>query len=585
MTRHGVTQTRTWNYDTTTQRLTSTVFPETGATMYDYNADGSLLRKTDARGYKVEYGYDGLMRVTSKTPKSPVGGTDSCHQVTYYYEATNPWDRGWSQNVQGRVSSVRHGYRCVAQDYHDVLETYSYSTSGLVTAKRLRVLRGGVTAYREASYSYDNKGRMLNDGGVALTYDSMGRPYSGAGVQALTYSEADLPSRIDYAGYYEERTYNSLRQLVSQSYKQAGTGSVLAGFTYTFPTGTNNGRISTFSDGVTGETVNYQYDALNRLISASTSDASWGESLSYDGFGNLQAETVTKGSAPNYNLVHDYATNRVVAPAGFAYDTAGNMTAMPGKTMTYDAEGRMTYSRDNTLGEEWYRYLDRGQRLTKGTGANREVYFYNPGGQLRGALRYTFSGPPGFQTFTVEVLKSYVYFAGRRMEPGRLTDRLGTVRATTGGQRYSYFPYGQERAVTGNDQYKFGTYYRDGKSGLDYAEMRYYASGWGRLLTPDPYKRTEANESSGNWNQYGYVIGDPVNYFDAMGMDAILSGVAGDQGGTPYTFTVTGYAFAPITFTGTGSPGAWAWGSKSSAGSNRMGTESAFGGKGSSRVS
>jgi YD repeat-containing protein len=39
--------------------------PESGTTSYTYNADGTLQRKTDAKGQKVEYGYDGLKRVTS----------------------------------------------------------------------------------------------------------------------------------------------------------------------------------------------------------------------------------------------------------------------------------------------------------------------------------------------------------------------------------------------------------------------------------------------------------------------------------------------------------------------------------------
>ena len=47
--------------------------------------------------------------------------------------------------------------------------------------------------------------------------------------------------------------------------------------------GHNNGRIAQFSDSSTGEVVNYTYDALNRLITATTSNSTgpvWGESYS-----------------------------------------------------------------------------------------------------------------------------------------------------------------------------------------------------------------------------------------------------------------------------------------------------------------
>ena len=44
-------QTRTWNYDAASQRLTSMALPESGATSYSYTAaDGMLDTKTDARG-------------------------------------------------------------------------------------------------------------------------------------------------------------------------------------------------------------------------------------------------------------------------------------------------------------------------------------------------------------------------------------------------------------------------------------------------------------------------------------------------------------------------------------------------------
>ena len=50
-----------------------------------------------------------------------------------------------------------------------------------------------------------------------------------------------------------------------------------------------------------GEQVVYEYDALNRLASATAMSGSWGQSYSYDGFGNLTAQNVTAGSAPAYS--------------------------------------------------------------------------------------------------------------------------------------------------------------------------------------------------------------------------------------------------------------------------------------------
>jgi RHS repeat-associated protein len=57
---------------------------------------------------------------------------------------------------------------------------------------------------------------------------------------------------------------------------------------------------------------------------------------------------------------------------------------------------------------------------------------------------------------------------------------------------------------------------------VDYADQRYYASAYGRFNTPDPYQATDNGGIDANtpesWNRYAYVLGDPVNYLDPMGL-------------------------------------------------------------------
>jgi RHS repeat-associated protein len=63
-----------------------------------------------------------------------------------------------------------------------------------------------------------------------------------------------------------------------------------------------------------------------------------------------------------------------------------------------------------------------------------------------------------------------------------------------------YYPYGQEMgSVTDNDTAKFGTYTRDGATGLDYAMNRYYQSTWGRFTSPDPYRASGGPGDPGSW--------------------------------------------------------------------------------------
>jgi RHS repeat-associated protein len=98
-----------------------------------------------------------------------------------------------------------------------------------------------------------------------------------------------------------------------------------------------------------------------------------------------------------------------------------------------------------------------------------------------------------------------------------LPDRLGTNRA--GGARF--YPYGDEITSTANDREKFATYTRDSYTGLDYADQRYFASGYGRFTTRDPgYAGALTNPQS--LNLYSYVLGDPVNASDPRGLCSVI---------------------------------------------------------------
>ncbi len=55
--------------------------------------------------------------------------------------------------------------------------------------------------------------------------------------------------------------------------------------------GANTSKINSVYDAISGESVAYQYDSLNRLISAAGSG--WTQTQAYDGFGNLTGRTGT----------------------------------------------------------------------------------------------------------------------------------------------------------------------------------------------------------------------------------------------------------------------------------------------------
>src|SRR5262249_28465016 len=161
----------------------------------------------------------------------------------------------------------------------------------------------------------------------------------------------------------ETRNYNSLLQLT-----QISVGG--ANLQYNYSTTQNNGRIVSAVDGISGETIVYGYDALNRLISASatmtgTGAASWSQSYGYDGFGNMGGV--------------DPSTNRV---AGWPYDANGN-AAFAG--YAYDAENRLTQVPDANVAEGVRRYYYDGSNkrvaVTDGDGNILELNFYGLNGR------------------------------------------------------------------------------------------------------------------------------------------------------------------------------------------------------------
>ena len=81
MPRGRATQTRTFNYELSSGRLLSATNPENGTVSYTWNADGTLLRKTDAKGQKVEYSYDGHRRVTQVRRYKASGTEEACQRA------------------------------------------------------------------------------------------------------------------------------------------------------------------------------------------------------------------------------------------------------------------------------------------------------------------------------------------------------------------------------------------------------------------------------------------------------------------------------------------------------------------------
>ncbi len=246
---------------------------------------------------------------------------------------------------------------------------------------------------RMSSAAYPNSGPTFGYVDVAgRLVNMMQSPcnpyYDGSGLQCgstiatATYTASGQIATLAWDGVSESRTYNNLNQMTritTNGWVGSGpaTYQTIMDMQYIFPSGSNNGQVSQTIDGVTGETVNYTYDALNRLTSAATTSTLWGNSYAYDGFSNLTDMTVTKGSAPALSLTFNAATNQ---PTGYTFDANGLSTGSVAAPVSWDMENRMITS---PLGN--YVYDPSGKRV-ESYGSSPTYYFYGLGGKETGGV-------------------------------------------------------------------------------------------------------------------------------------------------------------------------------------------------------
>src|SRR5271170_1987741 len=503
-------------YDPTTLRLTSKASPEAGTVSYTYNTDGTVATVTDAKSQQKKFTYDSSGRVTKISP--------SGQNISYPYGSTLD-----GTNTLGRVNSISY-----SAGSHSVQEGYTYTSNGDVAEKGIG-LDGNNPLNQGAlivTYSYNNDGTLYSVaypeantsilGSPAATYtygrDSMYRlntltdQNNNTLVSGVTYSPANQILSLATSTFTETSTYNAnlqLATLVSGSYS----------YQYNYVTGQNNGRVSSIKDNGSGETITYQYDSLNRLIQASGVNdphGAWSQEFTFDGFGNL-TQKIGNNAPNNLTINVNPATNQLTGN-GAVYDANGNLTqytnTLSNMTFSYDSLNRLATASgfNGGGGTATYGYDGSNQRvyskITNGGVTTETFFFYGADGKKLGVWTI----PSLSSKFTLVSLNTW--FGGRLLKP---QDRLNSIG--------KYFPYGEDRtnpspANPPNGQEKFATYTRDAETGLDYAYQRYYSSGLGRFMTPDPLAASAIATSPQTQNRYPYANDDPVNHADRNGADA-----------------------------------------------------------------
>jgi RHS repeat-associated protein len=153
-----------------------------------------------------------------------------------------------------------------------------------------------------------------------------------------------------------------------------------------------------------------------------------------------------------------------------------------------------------------------------------------------------FLRPLSVGTTSGSITRDYIFLGGKRiafvsLSSGNpyyyLSDHLGSTAVIAGGDgktiqwEADYFSFGAVRqvftSIVGNN-YEFTGYENDSETGYNYAVERFDAGRWGRFLTPDPYLGSMDIGNPQSMNRYAYVMNNPLNFIDPLGLDCIADG-------------------------------------------------------------
>ena len=263
-------------------------------------------------------------------------------------------------------------------------------------------------------------------------------------------------------------------------------------------------------------TVEYDYDARDRLVAAVTRDSSGGvvqdRSFGYDAAGNRTSTTVDGDTtSASFNAANQLTQS---GSTTFTYDDAGNLTGTSdGSALGYNTADQTTTIRpDSSSGTDSAAYAGDGQfdRTSLG-GATFDA-------TLLGVTR---RGGPDGQAYVRDPAGSLLGVRDGADRAYALTDALGSVVATTdstGGvdQRFDYTPYGDTTATQGtiDTPWRFTGEYQDAATGMYKIGIRYYQPTHGRWTQPDPALSVAKADFA---NTYLYANACPTNYTDPTG--------------------------------------------------------------------
>jgi len=521
----------TFEYDAA-QRLIAVTDPG-GVTGFVYNADGRITTQIDQQGGRLKTAYDKAGQTTGLT--LPTG-----QQLSYTYDQagrptsqsspwgslTYAWDPAGNLTRQTRSTGVTTGYE---YDAADRVTTIAHTTPQPATPPKPTPTPTPVP--------------YAKGDAAATACESVGG-YLGARAASAGASTAPLCEKT--APYLAGRTVPQPANPVPDGgsltyrYRYDGDGNVTSATRAITDRpnvlGTSQGTPVGPAPHTTKASIIYDYDALDRLTSSTTS-AGEKNSYGYDSAGNRTSWTRTGAKDGNFSQRASFsdanqltrtettAAGRGVAAgvATYGYDASGNRTAQSvagvSTRYAYNAAGQTTeVNREGRSTGYGYDGLGRNTTTTDTT-ASGTVTSHTAFDGLNPAQTTTDAGTA---TSVRDALGNLVQHVTQNGDATwDLLDRLGSTIAGAQGasitQLASYEDWGAQRfETTGwSAPENFTGEQTDSTQSLHHYYARAYDPAAGVWTSQDPYLGTPTQPQS--LHRYGYAWNNPTTDYDNDG--------------------------------------------------------------------
>lgn len=532
-------------------RLTRTAIPEegnstdnTGPTTLTYTTEGLLYQRTRPAPNQTDpavtvtttYSYDSLHRPTQTNYSD---GTTPTVNISYDSAPT-----GWTglTNIVGRPTKVTNGTAYGTS-------VYSYDTMGRVidgwyctpstttcdsSGSRHMIYAydkaGGLTSFNNSqwtmTYAYDVLQRLST---ATSSWSDSAHPatmFSSPQFGRFGISQYTVGSSIS-SGVQTILSYDDFGQMTSKSATNSG-GSGTAIFSMGSISYAPNGMLTTAT--VNSSAWTHGYDDLGRILSSQNGIAN-PFAFDYDRYGNRWHQTQS-GGGPNSTTEGGTGMNRIASgnAYGITYDAMGNiLTELIGittRTYTYDAENRLISVSGDVAAT--YKYDAGSLRVQKSTGGTTLDYYYDQAGNVSAVYNGTtfVRGEVFAGSHLATYAGGHTYFHHQNWLGSRATTNDETGAAMQNCEWYTFgelkncadqrplhTEYNISDAIT---PYGYADYERDGETGLDHMQFRYYNSRVGRFMGADPLAGATASPQT--LNKLSYVANSPTTAIDPKGL-------------------------------------------------------------------